>query len=220
LTVIDMQNDVVAPGAPCDVPDGRAMLPTLGPVPGRTALICPAGPAIPRRGAVRQGVALSVLLLVLLGLHPALPAAALPFGAAPPPPHAPLATRVRYIHMLVADAEYALATTPRVYSVWRWQVAVLPAQPDPQAAWDAIRRIAPVAFDQPEVPSLLWHIQLNLQLTAQTASLAQQLHEVYTPDYTPVRNLLDLLDTDVAAALAPPSPAASDRGTCPLCAVP
>jgi hypothetical protein len=97
---------------------------------------------------------------------------------------------------------------------------VLPAQPDPQAAWDAIRRIAPVASDQPAVPSLLGHIQLNLQLTAQAASFAQQLHEVYTPDYSPVRNLLDLLGMDVAAALAPPSPAASDRGTCPVCAIP
>ena len=149
-----------------------------------------------------------------------LSAVALPFGVAPPPTRAPLATRVRYIHKLVADAEYALATTPRVYMVGHWKLAVVPDQPDPQAAWDAIRRIAPVAFDQPEVPSLLEHIQLNMQLVAQTASNAQQMHEVYTPDYTPVRDLLDLLDTDVDAALVPLSPAAGDQGICPLCAVP
>ena len=29
LLVIDMENDFVAPGAPFEVPDGRAMLPTL-----------------------------------------------------------------------------------------------------------------------------------------------------------------------------------------------
>jgi hypothetical protein len=161
-----------------------------------------------------------VVLALLLVLHPMLPAVGWPFGAARTPTmHDPLPARVRYIRGLVADAGYALARTPRVLALWHWQIDVRPAQPDPQAAWDDLSRIPPVAVDQPEVLSLLWHIQRIYQRLAQEASYARQVHGVYVPDYAPVQTLLQVIDTDLAATLSGPGGPASNRSPCSVCAL-
>ena len=194
----------------------RRILPGGGCAPGPAPLL-----AVPVRGAVcGQGVALAVLLLVLLGLHAVLSAVALPFGALP---------RRRALRWRRASATSTSSSPtpstrwpPRRGSSWsgtgRWQCCPTSRTPRPPGTPSAASRRWPST--NPKSLSLLLHIQLNMQLVAQTASNAQQMHEVYTPDYTPVRDLLDLLDTDVDAALAPPSPAASDQGICPFCAVP
>jgi hypothetical protein len=131
----------------------------------------------------------------------------------------PLPIRVRYARTLIADAAYQLALTPRVFTLWHWRIAVWPAHPDPQRAWDAIRRIPPLIQDQPAVPapSLAGHIQRTFAHLDREAMLARQAQEPYTADYAPVRTLLATLDTDLSAALSAPASAASEWGACPVC---
>jgi hypothetical protein len=194
---------------------------------GRPAPAYPAGSASAIRVAARRPLAILVpllavllVLVALLILRPALPAAVLPIGAARTPAlDDPLPARLRYMRGLVDAAEDALALTPRVITAWHWQITVRPAQPDLQTAWDDLERIAPVAVDQPDVLSLLGHVQGKLLRLAQDGSLAQQAGVAYTPDYAPVQTLLDVIDTDLAARLSPPAGPASDYGTCPVCAI-
>jgi hypothetical protein len=75
-----------------------------------------------------------------------------------------------------------------------------------------------VAVDQPEVLSLLWHIQRIYQRLAQEASYARQVHGVYVPDYTQVQTLLQVIDTDLAATPSGPAGVATARDACPVCA--
>jgi hypothetical protein len=188
---------------------------------GQIALSFPRRQATNTLKPVRRCLAVPlVVLALLLALHPVLPAVGWPFGAARTPTmHDPLPVRVSYIRGLVADAGYVLARTPRILTLWGWQIDVRPAQPDPQAAWDDLSRIPPVAVDQPEVLSLLWHIQRIYQRLAQEASYAQQVHGVYVPDYAPVQTLLAVIDTDLAATSSGPAGAASDGGACQVCAL-
>jgi hypothetical protein len=131
----------------------------------------------------------------------------------------PRPIRVRYARTLIADAAYQLALTPRVLALWQWHIAVWPAHPDPQHAWEDIRRIAPLTQDQPVVPapSLIWHIQRTFARLDREAILARQAHLPYTADYSPVRTLLATLDTDLSAAQSAPASAASEWRTCPVC---
>jgi hypothetical protein len=181
-------------------------------------------PALPTWRAPRRGVAFIVVAITLLAITPgvlrrALPAPILSISPAQAPAlHDPLPARVRYIQALIADAEYHLALAPRVITVWRWQIEIRPVQTDPQVAWDDIVRIAPVAQDQPEVFSLLGHIQRTYQRLAGETSLAQQAHAAYTPDYAPVKTLLDVIATDLTATLSRPT-TASDSRTCPVCGI-
>ena len=179
-------------------------------------------PTHPTRPAIltRRLVALPLFVLTLLVLRTALPALALPVSEGHTPTmNDPLPTRVRYVHTLVVDADYRLALTPRVITVGSWQISVLPVQPDPQSAWGDIQRIASVTGDQTSVPFLLGHIQLAFQRLADDAMYAQQAHVAYTPDYAPVRTLLNVIDTDLAATLSVPPNAASNHGPCPVCAI-
>jgi hypothetical protein len=172
------------------------------------------------RRMARAGGAPLVVALALLVLGVALPAQ-IRAAAHPDVPtlHDPLPLRVRYARTLIADAAYQLALTPRVLTLWQWRIAVWPAHPDPQRAWDELRRIPPLTQDQPLVPapSLIWHIQRTFARLDREAILARQAQEPYTADYAPVRTLLDTLETDLVASQRSPASAASRWGTCPVC---
>jgi hypothetical protein len=158
--------------------------------------------------------------VALLSVRPALPAPVAAFGDARAPTlHDPLDTRLRYERALVANAEYLLALEPRTITLWRWRLDVLPAHPDLQRAWDETRRIAPVSLDQPDAVALLWSIQRAYQQLARDVWLAQQAPGGVAPDYSRVHTLLDVLDTDLAAALAGPPVEPSTWRACPVCAL-
>jgi hypothetical protein len=106
-----------------------------------------------------------------------------------------------------------------VLTLWQWQIAVRRVHPDPQSAWDDLRRIAPLTQDQPSLPapSLIGHIGRIFARLDREALLARQAQVPYTADYAPVRTLLDTLDTDLFAAQSAPASVASEWAACPVC---
>jgi hypothetical protein len=135
--------------------------------------------------------------------------------------HEPLALRVRAARALIGAADYYLGFAPRVVTLWHWQISVRRAEPDPRAAWDAIRRIPLLLPDDPLVPAaaLVAHIQRHLVHVRRAASRARQASAPYTADYMPVRTLLDTLATDLSPAPLGLAGSTSHAGACPVCAL-
>jgi hypothetical protein len=121
----------------------------------------------------------------------------------PPSPTAPLATRVQYEHAMVADAEYQLALAPRTVQILRWQISILPAQPDQQAAWLDVQRLEAVAQHQPDVLSDLAMVRLAYQQQGTLVRIAGQLHLPYRPNFADLQTWLNRVASDGTEDLSP-----------------